>query len=350
MRVLIADDEETLLLVLSRQLESMGHEVSVASDGLEAWRLLRAGRFPLVISDWMMPGIDGPSLCRRIRGAEDDFYTYVILLTSRVGSGDRMEALKAGADDFLQKPIDPEELAVRLEIARRILGVQARLEEQKERFEELARTDGLTGLKNRREFQRALNGAFAVASRQEIPLSLVLLDVDHFKDFNDSFGHLRGDDVLREIGSVLAQNCREHETAARYGGEEFALILLGASPSDARATAERLRKQVAAGRWLHRPVTASFGIASLNREVTTGAELTERADQALYLSKQRGRNRVTDYDDENRTRLHHSSPWKPPAIPPDDDARGAASNRSTHLLSEPRPFGPARPTRLNLES
>jgi diguanylate cyclase (GGDEF)-like protein len=298
MRVLIAEDEPIPAHLLRRMLEAMGHEVQTASDGLQAWRLFQAEHPPVVISDWVMPELDGPGLCRRVRAVAGNSYTYFILLTAKGGRGDRMEGLRAGADDFLTKPLDAEELAVRLEIARRILDIQARLEHQNARLAEMATTDDLTGLKNRREFLRALEMAQALASRQGLPLSLIMLDVDHFKSYNDTFGHTAGDDALRAVGAVLRECCREHETIARYGGEEFVAILLGAGAEEARLAAERLREAVTRRSWRHRPLTVSCGVATAVPPMQGNPKTwIDHADMALYLSKRRGRNCVTHYDD-----------------------------------------------------
>jgi diguanylate cyclase (GGDEF)-like protein len=296
MRILIVEDSALQAHFLRGLLESMGHQPKIARHGDEAWRVLQQEPFPLVLSDWVMPGLDGPALCRRIRQRPGGSYTYVILLTVLGRRQDRIEGLQAGADDFLVKPVDAEELAARLEIARRILEVQARLERQNERLEELAATDELTGLSNRRGYLRALEVGSGLAGRRGLPLSLVLLDVDHFKSFNDEFGHPAGDEVLREVGAVLKGHCREHDTAARHGGEEFAVVLLGSGPADAAAVAERLRAAVAGRRWRRRPVTVSCGAASLAPGLSDPDGLVDRADRALYASKRRGRNCVTHDD------------------------------------------------------
>ena len=297
MRILLVEDEEATAALLRGTLEAMGHEVVVEVDGLRAWNRIRDHHTPLVLSDWMMPHLDGPALCRRIRGLVDTSYTYIILLTAREGRADRMEGLRAGADDFLVKPVNAEELSVRLEIARRILSVQDRLERQNARLVELASTDELTGLANRREFRRSLESNFALANRQGLPLSLIIFDVDHFKSYNDEFGHPAGDVTLRAMGDTMRANCRDHEPAARYGGEEFALVLFGSDRETARGTAERLRSAIAGRAWPHRPVTASFGVATTGRGVRTVEELVEQADAALYFSKHQGRNRVTHYEE-----------------------------------------------------
>ncbi len=300
MKILIAEDAALQAEYLRRLLESMGHEVRIASNGEDAWRILQDEPIPLVLSDWMMPALDGPSLCRRIRARHNGSYTYIILLTVLGRRGDRMEGLRAGADDFLVKPVDPEELAARLEIARRILDVQFRLERQNELLRELAATDELTGLKNRREFRQSLEVGFALASREGLPLSLLLLDVDSFKSYNDEFGHPAGDDVLRQVADVLKSHCRKQDTAARLGGDEFAVVLIGAGPADARAAAERIRDAVAARPWPLRPISLSLGVATLSTGTTDPSVLIEQADRALYRSKRTGRNRVTHHDTLNR--------------------------------------------------
>jgi two-component system chemotaxis response regulator CheY len=298
MKILVAEDEGMTAALLRGMLTALGHKVTLASDGLDAWQMLQGESWPLVLSDWLMPGLDGLSLCRQIRQRGDSSsYTYIILTTVRGGRADRMEGLKAGADDFLVKPIDREELAVRLEIARRIIAVQERLERQNARLAELASTDELTGLINRREFFRTLEASFALASRQRQPLSLVLLDVDHFKSFNDTFGHPAGDAALRAFADAVKSGCRQYEPVARYGGEEFAVILLGADRESACRVAERMRMILARREWLHRPLTASLGIATTGPRVRSVSSLVEQADLALYSSKRRGRDRVTHCDD-----------------------------------------------------
>jgi diguanylate cyclase (GGDEF)-like protein len=301
MRILVVEDEEVTAAVMYATLTSMGHQVTVATDGLGAWRMLQKEHFPVVLSDWMMPGLDGPTLCRRIRAVGDSPYTYIIMLSVRDRRADRMEGLRAGADDFLVKPFEADELTVRLEIARRIISIQEQLERQNARLTELATTDDLTGLANRREFRRAIEADFALGRGQGRPPSLILLDVDHFKEFNDTFGHPAGDAALRTLAQALRANSRGHELAARFGGEEFAVVLMGASREEARASAERIRTALCKCQWAHRPLTASFGIAT-SRPGVAGvaagiADLVEQADAALYHSKQQGRDRITLRDE-----------------------------------------------------
>ena len=295
MKILIAEDQAPSALHLRRTLERMGHEPTVAPDGEQAWRIVQSGLAPLLISDWMMPLVDGPELCRRIRSAALEQYTYIILLTSRDRKEDRLEGLRAGADDFLTKPPDPDELAVRLEIAERILKVHAQLARQNERLAELAAVDELTGTKNRRRFREDLELLFAQAERLGSPLSLIMLDLDQFKAYNDAFGHPAGDEVLRLLGVTLRSVLRSHDVVARYGGEEFVVLLPATGEDEAIQVAERLRTAIAMRPWPRRKVTASLGVGTIGPHTAGTSALVEQADRALYHSKQAGRNQVTHY-------------------------------------------------------
>jgi diguanylate cyclase (GGDEF)-like protein len=292
MKILIAEDQPPAALFLRRTLERMGHEVAVTADGAAAWDTLQRDHAPVLISDWVMPRMDGLELCRRVRERPGGPYTYVFLLTSKDRREERHEGLRAGADDFLTKPVDPDELAVRLGVAVRILAVHEALARQNALLAELATVDELTGVKNRRRFREDLELFFAIACRREIPLSLVLLDVDHFKSFNDAFGHPAGDDVLRAVGRVLRENTRSQDVVSRYGGEEFAVLLPSTGPADAAAMAERLRARIEGQDWPLRAVTASLGVATTTPDATDPGALIEAADRALYDAKRSGRNRV----------------------------------------------------------
>lgn len=294
MKILIAEDQLPTSRYLRRLLERMGHEVYEAGDGEEAWELIRRDQPPLLISDWMMPRLDGLELCRRIRSQTVEGYTYIILLSARTSREDKLKGLNAGADDFLTKPLDADELCVRLEIASRILEVHQALGRQNSRLIEMATTDDLTGVNNRRRFGEDLHLHAALAARHGLPLSLIMLDIDHFKKYNDSFGHLAGDDILRTIATILRSEVREHDLVARYGGEEFVLLLPSTGSEAAVEVAERLRKAVSRGTWNMVPLTASFGVATTDPTHSISIEeLIAQADEALYHSKNAGRNRVT---------------------------------------------------------
>ncbi len=295
MKILIAEDQPTAALYLRRTLERMGHEPVVAPDGEAAWQLIRDGDASLLISDWMMPRLDGLELCRRLRATVRDRYLYIILLTALDRHADKLMGLRAGADDFLIKPPDPDELAVRLEIAERILAVHDQLARQNARLAELATTDELTGVKNRRRFREDLDLLFAQADRQASPLSLIMLDIDHFKQYNDQFGHPAGDRVLHEVGSTLRAILRNHDVVARYGGEEFVVLLPATQSDEALRVAERIRAAISNCRCPHSPITASLGVATSDPVTLNAATLVDQADRALYHSKQSGRNQCTHF-------------------------------------------------------
>jgi diguanylate cyclase (GGDEF)-like protein len=298
MRILVAGNEEVTLTTLREALSDKDQEVVVARDGKRAWRTFRSEPIRLVIAERTLPYLDGLSLCRRIRRLKDRPYTYVLLYDdSRTGAG-RIEGLKAGADDILAEPIDPEELSLRLGIARRILDVHMRIEQANDRLAALATIDELTGLVNRREFRRVFEMNLAMALRQEVPLSLILLDIDHFKRFNDAFGHVAGDVALRVFAETVRTSSRRYEPVGRLGGEEFGIVLYGACTATARAVAQRIRDALARQEWSHRPLTASFGMATTGPDLNTVNELIEWADRALYNSKRWGRDCITHHDDQ----------------------------------------------------
>lgn len=447
MRVLIAEDDGVSRLVLRKALEELGYTVYAAKDGIEAWEAFRREQFPLVISDWMMPGMDGLELCRRVRAQQDTRYTYFILLTARDSKQDRFHAIESGADDFLSKPLDRAELASRLSVAQRILDMEHRLREaynelahQKEelelktqaleqsqemiqqanlrfrelfenvpvacftfdaegviyewnraashlygweeyevltssifdtiilpeneekmaelihqvmsgeqnivvqnvdrcrdgstrhvlrslfplhgpngevvggicasvditerveyenrlralneRLESLAFTDALTGLLNHRALQDKLTELFLAARQNECTFSFVLLDVDYFKRFNDTYGHQAGDEVLRLVAQILQENAPAGSFVARYGGEELCVLLPCHPLSEAVCVAEQLRQAIAEARNPYRQVTASFGVAEYMPYMLSPSEVIEVADAALYEAKRAGRNCV----------------------------------------------------------
>ncbi len=447
MRVLIAEDSVVARKLLERNLQQLGYEVITAPDGAQAWELYRQSPAPIVITDWEMPQMNGVDLCRAIRQRATEPYTYLMMLTARGQKEDKLQALEAGADAFLSKPLDLAELQANLRVAERILNTEADLRTQKQqlqdlndelssqneqlqqsyrmiehanrRFSELfenvpiacftvdlegsihewnfaaqqlygytkeevlfqpfyakvfrgaiasslhdilqrvmqgsiitgiesedydsqgnlhyvirnvfpihnpqrevvgaivavvdvtyrveyenqlkalnqklqnlAVTDGLTGLHNHRAFQDYLEEQFQVAMRNKQPLALILMDVDHFKQYNDAYGHQAGDEVLRRVARILSERVRDGDLAARYGGEEFVIVLPRADLESAIAVAERLRQAIESAEWGLRPVTGSFGVACVRPDMETRQELIEAADQALYQAKQNGRNRV----------------------------------------------------------
>jgi diguanylate cyclase (GGDEF)-like protein len=295
--VLIADDEPISRRMLQASLVRWGYEVEVAKNGDEALEALFRDTAPrLAVLDWMMPGLDGLEVCRRVRARPGAPYSYLLLLTSKEGSSDLVEGLEAGADDYIRKPFDAEELKARLRTGERILALQAQLLSAQEALRIQATRDGLTGLFNRRAFLERLAEELARAKRNGSELSVLLLDVDHFKRVNDRLGHQAGDDVLRALGARLSAVLRKYDTLARYGGEELIAALPGCGPAAALVVAERMRSAVASA-----PIetgagpvelTVSIGSATCAAGEPDADALIARADAALYRAKNAGRNRV----------------------------------------------------------
>jgi diguanylate cyclase (GGDEF)-like protein len=298
MRVLIADDSLISRRLLEAALAQWGYEVVSASDGLQAWEILRRDDAPrLAILDWMMPGLSGPELCRRVRQLNSQRYTYILLVTSRAEKQDVIEGMEAGADDYITKPFDQMELKVRLASGRRVVALQDQLLEAQETLREQATRDALTKIWNRRTILEILEREIDRAQREMSPLSLAMGDLDHFKQINDTFGHLAGDAVLCEAVRRMKASIRSYDSLGRFGGEEFLFTLPGCEASAAVRLAERIRQEIASRpiEWQGRAiqVTASFGVTSLPLSQRSTAEaLLRLADEALYQAKQQGRNRV----------------------------------------------------------
>ena len=293
MKILIAEDDPISRYVLEANLLKWGYEVLVASDGGEAWEIIQQPESPsLIISDWMMPRMDGLALCREIRNMEKSEYVYFIILTTKGEKKNIIEGLEAGADDFLIKPFNQEELKYRIRIGERIINLERRIME-------LANTDPLTGLLNRRAFMERMGPEMSRAQRDKKPLSLLLTDIDHFKSVNDTHGHQAGDLVLQRFGEQLTTCARPYDFVGRYGGEEFVVCLPGADGRQADSVAERMRRQIEDMEIMlpddPRPIriTASFGTAFNSGESGEHIDLLiKRADDALYLAKNKGRNCV----------------------------------------------------------
>jgi diguanylate cyclase (GGDEF)-like protein len=301
MNVLIAEDDAPTRLMLQSLLTTWGYTVTVACDGDEAWRILCECQHPLlVILDWMMPGIEGPEIVQRLRTQEDINPHYVIIMTNSNSENAVARALDAGADDFIGKPFNLNELRARVAVGRRIKSLQQSLAEKLQKLEaaaetisRLARTDELTGLHNRRSFNEIFALAISAAHRHGHPLSLIIIDLDHFKIVNDTYGHCVGDMVLKGFADLLLKMVRDEDVAARWGGEEFIILLAHTACEAAAALAERIRSSFehSSGSAGPRTITASFGVAQLQGDEHEDA-LIKRADDALYRAKHEGRNRV----------------------------------------------------------
>ncbi len=293
-KVLLAEDDPTQRLVVAHLVRNAGYVVETVSDGESALARILEETFDILITDLDMPGLDGSCLCRRIREASLANYLYILMLTAHTGNVDVAAGLEAGADDFVRKPANPVELLARLKNGARIVKLQ------REAYRNSI-TDALLGVFNRRYLIHQLRCEVWRAHRYQRPLTVLMVDLDHFKQINDRFGHSAGDQVLVGFARKTRGLIRASDWFARFGGEEFVIVLPETPLGDAEIVAEKVRRELEGAPFLlasgeHR-VTASFGLAALtlgsdeNSDVVLG-----RADKALYRSKQEGRNRITVAD------------------------------------------------------
>jgi diguanylate cyclase (GGDEF)-like protein len=292
MRILIADDEPGTRLLLTAAVQRLGHTAMVAEDGATAWTLYLAESPDVLISDWEMPGIDGTELTTRIRAHAGTKYTYVMVLTGRADQSAARATMHAGADELILKPLDTADLERRLIAAERVVALHRRLADD-------ARHDSLTDLGNRRRLDEELAVLIARTERYGHRFALCMFDIDHFKQLNDTAGHLAGDQALRNVADALRSALRSGDSLYRYGGEEFVVTLPGQSSDGAMLAAERLRSAVEAMALPHPAggsVTISAGVAVAEPAGITATELLAAADVALYRAKEQGRNRVVNHD------------------------------------------------------
>lgn len=299
MKILVADDDPISSRLMQRVLERGGYEVIVASDGRAATELLSEPDGPrLALIDWMMPELDGPAVCREVRSWTDSPYIYMLLLTSKEANEDVVEGLEAGADDYLTKPCNPQELKARLQTGRRILELEDKLVEAREGMRFRATHDGLTQLLNRSSILARLRESLEQFEIGGQPFSILLCDIDYFKRVNDQYGHLAGDTVLEHFASRLRHTVRATDAIGRYGGEEFLIILNGCDADNLPSRAEHIRRNIA-----EKPfsipthsilITTSVGCTSVNRRNHPASVETiiDQADVALYRAKAEGRDCV----------------------------------------------------------
>jgi two-component system, cell cycle response regulator len=298
--VLIAEDDPIFRHVLQRWLQRWNYHVMAVDNGLDAWNVLQQEDAPqMAILDWMMPAMDGIEVCRKIRSLDQGPYKYVVLLSAKDDKQDVVAGLEAGADDYLTKPFDVDELRARVRAGKRILELQDALLDAQNAVQFEAAHDRLTNLWNRGAIMDLLQKELQRRKRTRDPLGVIMADLDHFKSINDSHGHLVGDAVLQEAARRLAAGVRGYDAVGRYGGEEFLIVLPGCNAADLFVSAERLCHSIAdqpintsAGPL---PVTLSLGLAAMdpNSDEPPNCEaLLRAADTALYAAKAQGRNRV----------------------------------------------------------
>jgi two-component system cell cycle response regulator len=298
MKILIADDETLSRRMLHSLLDKWGFEVLSAEDGNAAWETLRPADAPrMALLDWMMPGRNGVDVCRVLRKQRPEPYTYILLLTAKDAKESVVEGLESGADDYLTKPFNPQELKARIRVGLRVLELEDNLVQAREAMRFKATHDTLTGVWNRGAILETLDREINRSHRERLPLGVLIADLDHFKSINDTYGHLAGDTALREVTRRMQAQVRPYDAVGRYGGEEFLILLPGCDGSETREKAERLREAI-----VQVPVETPAG--SLRITVSIGAaaagdwphetanRILQMADLALYRAKEDGRNRT----------------------------------------------------------
>jgi diguanylate cyclase (GGDEF)-like protein len=296
-RLLIAEDDPISMKILEKHTREWGFEVYTVNNGKKALEIFQKKNIQIALLDWMMPHLSGIDLCKHIRKQTCEEYTYLILLTSRKDQDDVIEGLTAGADDYITKPFNSHELKVRLKTGSRIINLQLQLLESKRKIQEIAIHDSLTTLLNRAEIIRILSEEFEQAQREKKPLGIIMLDIDHFKKINDTFGHPFGDSVLNKVALRLKENIRIYDKIGRYGGEEFLAVLPNCSLDKAGQIAERLRLTIC-NRKIKidtklLSISISLGCTSTeNLNMSSPEKLLSISDNALYDAKKKGRNCV----------------------------------------------------------
>jgi two-component system, cell cycle response regulator len=296
-KVLVADDSRIYRKLVEQTLSEKQYTVLFAKNGREAMDLFSEHQPSLVITDWMMPDLTGIELCEHVRNYPRQSYTYLIILTGITEKDELVKGLAAGADDYLTKPFHSNELLARVGVGRRIVELHRQLEAKNLLLQELALTDSLTGLPNRRAMDDWATRQLSGAARYGFSFLVVLADLDHFKTVNDTYGHHAGDTVLKRFAEILKANSRRSDICGRIGGEEFLFVLTHTTPANAQIAIERIRAELEASKFDFDggslTVTASFGLAVFEgKQPADFNRLVSQADTALYAAKRAGRNRV----------------------------------------------------------
>ncbi len=306
--ILVVEDDPISRMLLEKTLSKSGYEVVSAKDGREALALFKGRFFPIVITDWMMPEMDGLALCRSLRETISEGYVFIFILTARDSRDDMIAGLEAGADDYLTKPFDRMELFARLKTAVRVLELEKSLKEANEAIRLLSITDPLTGCYNRAYMDAHLPREIQRAVRYGHPISLIMMDIDHFKEVNDQYGHQAGDNVLKRIVETIRESIRSGvDWIARYGGEEFVVVFPETDVHAAEQLGDRLRWRISneaipfEGKDIQ--ITASFGVtgfsSSRSVKLMSHEAMIHLADKLLYQAKENGRNQVMSASIEN---------------------------------------------------
>jgi len=330
--VLVAEDDESALDILQFLLQQWGYRVITAVNGKDAYEKVRQFKPDLILSDVMMPYMSGYELCNKIKTELKDYFIPIILVTAKSDLDSKLTGLNIGADDYLSKPYSHTELEARVRSLFRIKELhdelssrnqdlvdlnqklqksldenkklQTELEEKNKQLLQLSRHDGLTNLYNRRTFYEFLDSEHSRAKRYSLPLSAIMFDLDHFKDINDTFGHLAGDFILRKVARILKNNSRQNDIIARYGGEEFIMLLPNTNHKQSEIVAERIRKEMETSTFQFDKdkinLTISCGVAQFCEEDKDKDDFINAVDEELYKSKRKGRNCTTvRINDEN---------------------------------------------------
>ena len=298
MKILIADDESVSRVLLQVLLGKWGYDVVIAEDGDAAWEKLKFPEAPrMALLDWMMPGRNGVDVCRALRKLRPEPYTYILLLTAKDAKESVVEGLESGADDYLTKPFNPQELKARIRVGLRLLELEDNLVQAREAMRFKATHDTLTGVWNRGAILDTLEREVGRSRREGLSLGVLIVDLDHFKSVNDTYGHLAGDAVLREVTKRMQADVRPYDAVGRYGGEEFLVLLPGCNASVTREKAERLREGI-----LRDPVSTDAGNLKVTMSIggvatgdwpkDTANQILQMVDSALYRAKEEGRNRT----------------------------------------------------------
>jgi diguanylate cyclase (GGDEF)-like protein len=296
-KVLVADDSAVYRKLVEQTLSEKHYAVLFAKSGPEAMDIFAKHRPSLVITDWMMPDFSGIELCESIRQHFQESYTYIIILTGMTEKSEVVKGLAAGADDYLTKPFDREELLARAGVGRRVVELHRQIEAKNRLLEQLALTDSLTNLPNRRAIEDWATRQLSGAARYGFAFWLVMTDLDHFKKVNDTYGHEAGDTVLKRVAEILRTNSRKSDICGRVGGEEFLFTLSHTTGENVELVIDRIRAELEATKFSFDgnslTVTASFGAAGFNgKHAPDLSQLISHADAALYSAKRLGRNRI----------------------------------------------------------